>query len=678
MPQPSNAENDRAAVLREALLKAQYEYYVLDKPTLEDREYDLMFRELQELEQKHPSLLTADSPTHRVGHAVQSAFRPHRHMTRMISLDNAFSDEELESFSHSVERLVPDAVSREGYAVELKIDGAAVALTYRDGVLVTGATRGDGTEGEDVTTNIRTIRDIPLRLTGSGFPAHFEIRGEVYLPFEGFERMNEARAREGEPVFANPRNAAAGSLRQLDASVTASRPLSFFGYGAVLPDGTTPASTQTELLKSLAAWGVPVAPHLKLYHSTREAAEWAAQVEHKTRAELGFAIDGLVIKVNDIALQDELGVRNDRTPRWAIARKFAPDIAITKLLKIEVNVGRTGVLTPYAVLEPVEVGGATVSFATLHNQDQVAAKDLRIGDWVQVVRAGDVIPQVVSPLPDRRTGAEVPWAMPTRCPRCNTPVVREEDGVGVYCPNVACPGRQLEGLVHFASRGAMDIDGLSYARIQQLLDHGLVRDFADIYMLTSTQLAELERFASKSADNLVAAIAASKDQPLSRLLFALGIRHVGAQAAELIAKHFGSLDAVAQATTEELGAIHGIGEIIARSVHDYFQEESTHRLIERLKEHGVRMTEPVQEAGSGALAGATVVLTGTLPTLSRNEATELIERAGGRVTGSVSRKTTYVVAGDDAGSKLEKAKELGVRILDEAGLLAKLVLKSAS
>lgn len=662
------ATSQRAAELRTVLARAQYEYYVLDQPVLPDQEYDRLFRELQAIEEQYPALHTEDSPTRRIGAPVQSAFRPHRHLVRMMSLDNAFDQAELEAWEQSIARVVGEAVHRSGYTVELKIDGAAVALTYRDGVLVTAATRGDGTEGEDVTANVRTIRGVPLRLHGTAHPPLLEIRGEVYLPFAGFERMNEARVAAGEPVYVNPRNAAAGSMRQLDPSITAQRPLRFFGYAAVLPDGTVPAKSQWELLETLSAWGVPVAPHRSRCHTIAEVAAWAHTVEHETRAALGFAIDGGVVKVNDIALQDELGVRNDRTPRWAVARKFAPDMAVTRLTRIEVNVGRTGVLTPFAVLEPVDVGGATVTYASLHNADQIAAKDLREGDYVQVVRAGDVIPYVLGPVPEKRDGSERPWQLPSRCPKCGAPVTRDGDDVASYCSNVACAGRQLEGLVHFASKDALDIDGLSYARIQQLLAAGLVHDAADLFDVTVEQLVMLERFGRKSAENLVAAIAAAKQQPLSRLLFALGIRHVGAQAAQLLARQYGTLEAMMAATPAQLGEVRGIGTIIAESVASYFADPTARALLERLRARGLRLDEPNAVQSDGPLTGAVVVLTGTLPSLSRGEATALVERAGGRVTSSVSKKTTFVVAGEEAGSKLEKARELGVAVIDEAEL----------
>lgn len=663
-----SATTVRAEALRTLLTRAQHEYYVLDRPALSDQEYDQLFRELQVIENAYPALRTEDSPTQRVGAPVQSAFQSHRHLVRMMSLDNAFDQTELQAWEQSIERVVGAAVHESGYTVELKIDGAAVALTYRDGLLVTAATRGDGTEGEDVTLNVRTIRGVPLRLMGSGHPPLMEIRGEVYLPFAGFERMNEARVAAGEPVYVNPRNAAAGSMRQLDPAITAQRPLRFFGYAAVLPDGSVPAGSQWELLETLEAWGVPVAPHRARCRTIADVATWANTVEYETRAALGFAIDGGVVKVNDVALQDELGVRNDRTPRWAVARKFAPDMAVTRLTRIDVNVGRTGVLTPFAVLEPVEVGGATVTFASLHNADQIAAKDLREGDWVQVVRAGDVIPYVLGPVPERRDGTERPWQIPTVCPKCRAPVVRDGEDVASYCTNVACPGRQLEGLVHFASKDAMDIDGLSYARIQQLLAAGYVHNVADLFAVTVEQLVGLERFGRKSAENLVAAIAAAKQQPLSRLLFGLGIRHVGAQAAQLLARQYGTLDAMMAASAAQLGEVRGVGTIIAASVASYFADPAVQMLLDTLRAHGLRLDEPNAIQADGPLTGATVVLTGTLPSLSRGEATALVENAGGRVTSSVSRKTTFVVAGDEAGSKLDKARELGVEVIDEAEL----------
>ena len=659
----------RAATLRERLEDASHAYYVLDAPLMSDAEYDRMFRELQELEREHPELQTPDSPTVRVGAPPASRLDKHTHLSPMLSLGNAFNDEELEAWEERAIRAVGADVRRAGFVAELKIDGAAVSLTYRDGVFVTGATRGNGFIGEDVTANLRTIRAIPLRLRGDGIPPLVEIRGEVYMPFSAFEKMNEERVAAGEPVFANPRNSAAGSLRQLDPAITAARPLHFFGYSAIAPGGKAlPFATQWELLETLTAWGVPIAPHHGRFAKIAEVHAWAHDIETRVRASLDFAIDGAVVKVDSIALQGELGDVG-REPRWAIARKFAPDIAETRLLDIRVNVGRTGTVNPYAVLDPVEIGGAMVKLATLHNFELIHDKDLRVGDWVQVKRAGEVIPQVIGPIPERRDPHDPPkpYHRPRKCPSCHTDLVPGQERGMLYCPNFTCPARQLEALVHFTSRGAMDIRGLSYARLQQLVEAGLVHDAADIYDLTVEQLAELERLAEKSADNLVTAIEASKTQPLSRLIFALGIDYVGEIAARLLARRFGTLDALAAASEEEILAVRGIGDVIARSTAAWFADPEARKLIERLRQRGLNFAEPDAATGS-ALEGLTVVLTGTLPTLSRDEATALIEANGGRVTSSVSRKTSFVVAGDEAGSKLEKARELGVPIIDEAEL----------
>jgi DNA ligase (NAD+) len=668
----------RAASLREQLEHASYEYYVLDQPALSDREYDRLFRELQALEAEFPDLRTPDSPTQRIGAEVQSQFRKYAHLVPMISLGNAFTEGELAAWDERLTRLVSDDARRSGFVCELKIDGAAVSLTYRDGVLATGATRGNGTVGEDVTANLRTVHDIPLRLRGDGHPPLVEVRGEVYMPFSGFERMNEERVRAGEPVFANPRNSAAGALRQLDPSVTAQRPLRFFGYSAALPDGAAPpVPTQWELLDRLETWGFPVAPRRARCSTIAEVHEWARHVEHQVRSELDFAIDGGVVKVDSLALQEELGVIGGREPRWAIARKFAPDIAQTRLVRIGINVGRTGSLNPFAELEPVEIGGTTVRMATLHNFDLIREKDLRVGDVVQVKRAGDVIPQVIGPIPEQRDAGRPPqpYAPPTHCPVCGTPVERDDEEVAIYCPNVGCPGRRLEGLVHFASRSAMDVRGLSYARIEQLVNAGLIADAADLYALRdrAAELVALERLAEKSVEGLLDAIDASREQPLSRLLFALGIRHVGSGAAELLARHFGTLDALRQAAlrddgAQEIVAVRGIGQTIADAVVAYFRDPAASALLAKLRRAGVNETEPRGAASGSALTGQTFVITGTLPTLSRNQARELIEVNGGRVTDSVSKKTSALVAGEEAGSKLEKARALGVEIIDEAEL----------
>src|SRR3954471_9555471 len=670
---PQRPQLSRAAELRERLTRASHEYYVLDRPTIPDAEYDKLFRELQDLEREFPECASPDSPTLRIGAEVQSQLAKHEHMRTMLSLGNAFDDEELRAWEERLVRLAGDDIRKSGYTAELKIDGTAVALTYENRIFVMGATRGNGTIGEEVTVNLRTVRDVPLRLHESAPAGRMEIRGEVYFPFDRFEEMNEARARAGDPVFANPRNAAAGSLRMLDPGVTASRPLRFFRYSVVAPDGQDlPFETQTELLDALAEWGVPVAPHRKRAKTLAAVEEWAHDLEHNIRGKLNFGIDGAVVKVDSLRLQDELGVVGGREPRWAIARKFAPDIAETRLLAIEVNVGRTGALNPFAVLEPVEIGGVVVKLATLHNEDLIIAKDLRVGDWVQVKRAGEVIPQIIAPIPDRRTGSEQQWRMPKKCPVCSTPLTREEDEAAIYCPNVACPGRQLEGLVHFTSRGAMDIRGLSYARIEQLVQEGLVKDPGDLYALTREQLLALEGYAEKGAEGLIAAIEASKSQPLNRLLSALGIRHVGAIAAQLLAQHFGTMDALMAASAADILSVRGIGATMANGVVAYFADPSGKRLIERLRSSGVNFTEPRAVVAGGPFSGLTFVITGTLPTLSRSKATALIEAAGGRVTGSVSKATDFLLAGEEAGSKLDKAKSLGVEIIDEANLLRRM------
>ncbi len=671
MKKPKDELSARAATLRAELGQASYEYYVLDRPAMPDVEYDKRYRELLALETENPELRTADSPTQRVGAEPASNLAKHTHLVPMLSLANAFNEEELAAWEERIVRLAGDDVKSSGYNCELKIDGAAISLSYREGVLEQGATRGNGTIGESVTANLRTLRDVPLRLRGSDHPFMMEIRGEVYMPFSGFERMNEERVARGEPVFANPRNAAAGALRQLDPKITASRPLRFFGYAIVISDGEElPVNTQDELLDLLATWGIPVAPNRRRCATLDEVHAWATDVEHTVRGALDFAIDGGVVKVNALPLWQDLGIIGGREPRYAIARKFAPDIAETTLEAIEVNVGRTGTINPYAVLAPVEIGGTTVKLATLHNFDLVARKDLRVGDVVQVKRAGDVIPQVIGPVPDKRDPKHppVPYEPPERCPSCDTSLVKGAELGMLYCPNFECPGRQLESLVHFASRSAMDVRGLSYARITQLVDAGVIHDAADLYDIKTDTLVQLDRLAQKSAEQLVSAIQESRTQPLSRLLFALGIEHVGETVAKQIAKHFGSMDAIAAASLENVTGVHGIGETIAESLVSWFSDPKARRLIERFRARGLTFDEPTTQTGD-ALAGMTVVITGSLPTLSREQAGALVEQSGGRVANSVSKKTTFVVVGADAGSKLEKARTLGVDTIDEAEFL---------
>lgn len=661
----------RADELRHILERANYEYYVLDRPTMSDQEFDRLLRELREIEAEHPELITLDSPTQRVGAEPSARFEKVHHLAPMLSLDNAFDFDELRAWEDRNARILRE-VREAGYIVELKIDGAAVSLLYEDGYLTRGATRGNGLIGEDVTANLRTVRDIPLRLRGPEIPSRVEIRGEVYIPFSGFAELNERRAAEGEATFANPRNAAAGSLRQLDPRVTARRPLRFFAYQIQLdPDGreSLDLETQDDVLNRLTEWGIVVNDQRCVCSSLEEVRTYAEEIEAR-RGDLDYAIDGLVVKVAPLRLWPELGVTGGRDPRWAIAYKFAPDLATTKLLNIEINVGRTGSLNPFAVLEPVEIAGATVRLATLHNFDDIARKDLRIGDTVLVKRAGEVIPQVVGPLTDERDGTERVFEPPEHCPVCGTPVEQPSGEVMRYCPNGSCPARIFSGLVHFASPAAMDIRGLGEQTVRQLLDEGLVQDVADIYSLEEERLRELEGFGSVSARNLVEAIEASKEQPLSRLLFALGIRHVGATAAQLLAGHFGTMDELLEADTESFAAVHGIGQTTAEALSSYFAEPKNRAVIERLREAGLTFEEPIEREEERPFSGLTFVVTGTLPEMSRKEATAFIERRGGRVTGSVSRATDYLVAGENPGSKLERANELGVPVLGEADLRA--------
>jgi DNA ligase (NAD+) len=663
----SPAAAERAAALRQQIERANYAYYVLDAPEITDAEYDRLFRELQALESANPELQLPDSPTQRVGAEVASALAKYTHRRPMLSLANAFSDEELSAWEERNARIVPE-VRREGYSVEIKIDGAAVSLTYEAGRLTVGATRGNGTIGENITANLRTIADIPLALKGKGWPRVMEVRGEVYLPYVGFTKINQARAEEGEPPFANPRNAAAGGLRMLDPALTRKRRLRMFAFSVEPIEGALPARTHWDTLDLLDAWGFQVEPHRVRCAGLDEVRQRVAGLEQLI-PHLAFQADGIVVKVDPLALQTELGVVGGREPRWAIARKFAPEVAVTRVNDILINVGRTGALNPWAALEPVEITGVTVSSATLHNEDLIAQKDIRIGDWVEVIRAGEVIPQVVRPLVDKRQGDERRFVMPDRCPRCGTAVERPADEAMRYCPNVSCPGRVLEGLVHYASRDAMDIRGLGYERVRQLLDEGLIRDVADLYDLTAPRLMELERFARQSAEQLVAAIDASRQRPLSSLLFGLGIRHVGKTVAQLLARRFGTMAGLMGASEEAINDVPGIGGAIAEAVVGFFGEPRNRRLIERLERAGLTFVEPRAADAGGTLAGKAYVLTGTLPTLSRSEATDLVEQAGGRVAGRVSKKTDAVVAGADAGGKLEKARALGVEVIDEAELL---------
>ncbi|HUF49710.1 MAG TPA: NAD-dependent DNA ligase LigA [Longimicrobiales bacterium] len=661
----------RLEELRRQLHEANYEYYVLDAPTLTDAEWDRLLRELKEIEAAHPALISPDSPTQRIGAEPATQFEKVTHLAPMYSLDNAFSAAELTAWEDRNARIASE-VRTGGYTAELKIDGTAVALRYEAGVLVRGATRGNGSIGENITQNIRTIRDIPLRLRSDGaLPAVLEIRGEVYIPLSGFRDMNAKRAEAGEATFANPRNAAAGALRQLDARLTAQRPLRFFGFQIQLdPDRPTgfALTTQHDVLARLEAWGVPVNPNRRSCATLQEVIAYTEQAG-ELREGLDYGIDGVVVKVAPLWLWPELGVIGGREPRYAVAYKFPPDLAITRLLKIELNVGRTGSINPYARLEPVEIGGAMVKLATLHNFEDIARKDLRDGDVVVVKRAGEVIPQVVGPVLERRAADARPFVAPVVCPSCGTALERPAGEVMLYCPNGSCPDRIYWGLVHFVSQDAMDIRGLGERTAAQLLEAGLVSDYADLFRLTAPDLLRLEGFAQLSAGNLIQSLAASRAQPLSRLLYALGIRHVGVHAAQVLSREFQTMDRLLAAGADEFAAVHGIGRTTAEALHSFLGEPRNRALLDRLREAGLNMVEPVEKAEHSTLAGRTFVITGTLAT-SRKEITTLIERHGGRVTGSVSRTTDYLVAGENPGSKQDRAGELGVRVIDEHELRA--------
>ena len=661
---------ERAAELRRQLDHHNHRYYVLDDPEVGDDVYDALLNELRDLEAEHPKLVTPDSPTQRVGAQPLDKFPEVAHLAPMLSLANARNEEELAAWVLRSERYLARqdvAMGDVRFVTEPKIDGLAISLVYEDGVLVRGATRGNGEVGEDVTQNLRTIRAIPLRIDDA--PPLIEVRGEIYLPLAAFAKLNEQRAEAGEPTFANPRNSAAGSIRQLDPQLAASRPLSMWCYGVGATEGLA-FEAHHESLDWLRGHGFRVNRDVEL-HDTVDEVVGACRAWEERRDRLDFEIDGVVVKVDDLALQRQLGVVG-REPRGAIAWKFAPTTATTTLERVAWNVGRTGHMVPFAQLEPVQVSGVTVKLATLHNEEDLRRKDVRDGDEVIVMRAGDVIPQVVSPTAKaqrRKSRSPVPEA-PSKCPACNTPTVKPETGVWTICPNrTGCPGQVFQAVKHFV--GAMDIDGLGEENARRFLSEGLIEDVAGIYELTAERLVELERFGDTSAANLVAAIEASKQQPFHLVLFALGIAGVGFVNARNLARQLRSMDALLAASEEELTAVEGMGPIMAASVHETLADERTRALIERLRKHGLQMEEEGPAPPSaGPLVGKTVVLTGTLPTLTRPEATQLVEAAGAKVTGSVSKKTDYVVAGEDPGTKYTKAQELGVEILDEEAFRA--------
>jgi len=658
----------RVEELRDLIDHHNYRYHVLDDPEVSDAEFDELMRELKALEDEFPEFIIPESPTQRVGGQPTELFAPVRHRAPMLSLDNAFSWEELNAWGKRVER----ALGRQAdFVCELKIDGVAVSLTYENGSYTRGATRGDGIVGDDITANIRTIRAVPAKLRGSGHSTVLEVRGEVYLPVKAFERLNEQLLEQGGRAFANPRNAGAGSLRQKDPAVTASRPLSLWCYGVGVAEGRR-FQRHSESLEYLKKAGLPVPPTTEKLETLEEVFSFCERWQ-KNRHDIDYEIDGVVVKVDQIALQEELGATS-KAPRWAIAYKFPPEERTTVLKNIFVHTGRTGVVTPFAFLEPVFVGGVTVTTATLHNDDEVSRKDVREGDTVIVRRAGDVIPEVVGPVPAKRKKGARRWRFPKKCTSCGTALVRKEGEAYWRCPNRrGCPSQNIEWLFHFASRGGMDIEHLGYKTGLLLIDRGWVEDPADIYAITDEQLAELPGFKDKSISNLRRSIEAGKDRELWRLLVALSIPHVGGHVAQVLADAFGSIDTLKDASVEDLEAVEEIGPIVARAVHDWFADRVNRKLLDKLRKAGVRMADPPKKKkAKGPLTGKTIVLTGGLESMSREEATKAAEEAGARVASSVSKKTDFVVAGTDPGTKYDKAQGLGVETIDEKEFLKRL------
>ncbi|HVR23900.1 MAG TPA: NAD-dependent DNA ligase LigA [Candidatus Polarisedimenticolia bacterium] len=663
---PKDADK-KIEALRERIRHHEYLYYVLDQPEISDADFDKLLRELKDLEAEHPELLTADSPTQRVGGKPREGFVKVRHSSSMLSLDNTYSEEELRDW----ERRVHELSGRKDvdYVCELKLDGMSLALIYEDGKLVRGITRGDGTIGEDVTLNVRTVRSVPLsiakeKLKKAGLPADFEIRGELLMPLAAFKRMNDERESKGLSLFANPRNATAGTVRQLESRVTAERRLDYFSY-MLLRDGRTYFDRHSKTLDALDAAGFKVNANRKLVHSMEEVWAFIQQWAGK-RESLAYEIDGIVVKVDRTGLQDELGFTG-KAPRWAIAYKYAARAGITKLEDIRVQVGRTGKLTPVAMLAPVLIGGTTVRNATLHNMDEIERLGVKIGDWVQVERGGDVIPKVAKVIDDKdhpRPTKLKEFEMPEKCPVCGTEVVRTAGEVDYRCVNANCPAKLRETILHFASRGVMNIDGMGDALVNQLTERGLVKNVADIYKLTKADLLSLERMGDKSAQNILNEIENSKKLPLERVIYGLGIRMVGERTAQFLAEHFGSMEALEKAGVEELQNVNEVGPRIAESIVEFFSIAANRKLVDCLRQAGLTLSGQKKQRGT-KLAGKTFVLTGTLAHFTRDEAKKMIEDAGGKVAGSVSKKTDYVVAGADAGSKLDKASDLGVKVIDE-------------
>ncbi len=652
--------------LREKIHYHNYRYYILDDPEISDAGYDELMRQLQKLEAEFPEFVTLDSPSQRVGAPPLDAFETISHTIPMLSLDNAFEDGELRDFDGRVRKLL-GSHSKIEYIAEPKLDGLAVELVYENGVFIQGSTRGDGFNGENITTNLRTIKSIPLRLRESEIPipTRLEVRGEVILPIDSFQALNRQREFAGEPLFANPRNAAAGSLRQLDSAITASRPLDIFCYGNGQIIGAE-VNTQADLLQMFKKWGLKVNPYIRICPGIEALLDYYREMETR-RAKLPYEIDGIVIKVNRFDFQRELGIKS-RSPRYAIAYKFKAQQEVTQIENIVVQVGRTGTLTPVAIMKPVKVGGVEVSRATLHNQDEIDRKDVRIGDWVVIQRAGDVIPEVVKVIESRRTGNEIPFTIPKECPVCGSLVVRVEGEAAHRCQNLSCPAQLKEGIKHFAGKRAMDIDGLGDKIVNQFVDAGLIKNVADLYSITEDQLIRMERFAKKSAQNLVESIQASKTRGLARILFALGIRYVGETTAALLVENLGTFPKIQQATYDDLIQINGIGPQSAESVIQFFSSPENLRIIERLKAAGVEF-ETAKVEKSGRFKDLTFLFTGTLQNMSRNQAQNLVESHGAKIANSVSKNVDYLVVGEEPGSKVEKAQKLGIKMINETEFL---------
>lgn len=655
---------ERIEILRQLIREHDYRYYILDEPTIPDVEYDTLFRELRDLEQLHPELVTSDSPTQRVGVAPQTAFETVKHITPMLSLDNAFSFDEMQKFDQRIKQILKYQDHKPiEYVCEPKFDGLAVSLVYEKGCFVRGATRGDGLMGEDITLNLKTIPTVLLHLHGD-YPDKLEIRGEVYMPKEGFEKLNEEARKHNLKVFANPRNAAAGSLRQLDSKITAKRPLAFYTYGAQIIEGKALPPTHYDSLKKLKEWGIRVCPESQVVYGIDKVQKHYENLL-KRRSALPYEIDGMVVKVNDYALQDELGFIA-RAPRFAMAYKFPAEEQSTELLDVDFQVGRTGVLTPVARLKPVSVGGVTVSNATLHNMDEIERKDIRIGDWVIVRRAGDVIPEIVKPILDRRSSSVKKIKLPAHCPVCHSTVVQIEGESSARCEaGLVCPAQLIESIKHFVSRKAMDIDGLGIKWVEQLVQHDLIHSVADIYTLTKNDLLTLERMGEKSANNLIEAIEASKHTTFAKFLYALGIREVGEATALMLSEHFESLEDLMAADEPLLLTLPDVGPIVAEHIRLFFLEKSNRITIQALLDAGIVWSKPTKPKGSGHLAGKTYVITGTL-SIPRDEIKQRLHAMGAKVTDSVSAKTDGVIVGDKPGSKLAKAQKLGVPIFDES------------